>query len=171
MFCNWIYSWRYHFVIERKNFLSKQECNFFIEFHDLHYGKAPGSRLSNDLKIIEMLPNIIRVVEFRKILSKLISEARKHDNVYLDYADLVAWHGKGICMEEHTDYPHQYLSSILYLNDDYKGGETVIGDKVIKPETGKIIFFSGTKIPHSVNKLTKGRRYTIPSWYCRYDND
>jgi|TARA_E500000331_G_C16919345_1_gene567016 hypothetical protein len=171
MFCNWIYSWRYHFVIERKNFLSKQECNFFIEFHDLHYGKAPGSRLSNDLKIIEMLPNIIRVVEFRKVLSKLISEARKHDNVYLDYADLVAWHGKGICMEEHTDYPHQYLSSILYLNDDYKGGETVIGDKVIKPETGKIIFFSGTKIPHSVNKLTKGRRYTIPSWYCRYDND
>ena len=171
MVWSWICSWRYHFVIEYKNFLSKQECNFFIEFHNLHYGKAPGSRLSGDLKIIEMLPNIIRVKEFRKVLCKLISEARKHDNVYLDYADLVAWHGKGIFMEEHTDYPHQYLSSILYLNDDYKGGETVIGDKIIKPETGKIIFFSGTKIPHSVKKLTKGRRYTIPSWYCRYNND
>ena len=42
-------------MIEHKNFLSKKECDFFIEFHDLHYGKAPGSRLSGNLKIIEML--------------------------------------------------------------------------------------------------------------------
>ena len=42
-------------MIEHKNFLSKEECDFFIEFHDLHYGKAPGSRLSGNLKIIEML--------------------------------------------------------------------------------------------------------------------
>ena len=157
-------------MIEHKNFLSKKECDFFIEFHDLHYGKAPGSKLSSILKIIEMLPVSHQITEFREVLSKLIVEANKHDKVFLDYADLVAWHGDGVFMKEHTDYPHQSLSSILYLNDDYEGGETMVGNKIIKPETGKIIFFSGTKIPHGVKKLIKGRRYTIPSWYCRYNN-
>jgi hypothetical protein len=157
-------------VIEHKNFLSKKECDFFIEFHDLHYGKAPGSKLSSILKIIEMLPVSHQIPEFREVLSKLIVEANKHDKVFLDYADLVAWHGDGVFMEEHKDYSHQSLSSILYLNDNYEGGETMVGNKIIKPETGKVIFFTGTKIPHSVKKLTKGRRYTIPSWYCRYNN-
>ncbi len=157
-------------MIEHKNFLSKKECDFFIEFHDLHYGKAPGSRLSGNLKIIEMLPISNKIKEFRKVLSQLILKANKHNKVFLDYAELVAWHGEGIFMEKHTDYSHQHLSSILYLNDNYKGGETVIGNNVIKPETGKVIFFSGTKIPHSVKKLIKGRRYTIPSWYCEYNN-
>lgn len=158
-------------MIETKKFLSKKECNFFINFHDLNYGKDPGSRKWGDLKIIDMLPNIMRIKEFKKVLCKLISEARKHADVYLDYADLVAWHEQNVGMKEHKDYSHQYLSSVLYLNDNYKGGETVIGDKIIKPETGKIIFFNGTKIPHSVNKLIKGKRYTIPSWYCKYNND
>ena len=158
-------------MIKTKKLLSKKECNFLIKFHDLYYGKIPMSRQSDNLKIIEMVPYMMQVKEFKQILCKLILEANKHDKVYLDYADLVGWHDKNTFMSGHKDYAHQDLSSILYLNDNYEGGHTVIGNKVIKPKTGNVIFLRGNKVLHSVTKLVKGRRYTLPSWYCKYNNN
>jgi len=158
-------------MIETKKFLSKKECNFLINFHNLNYGSDPGTMKWYDLKIIQMLPNVMRIEQFKKILCKLISEARKHSNVYLDYADLVEWDEQNVGMIKHKDYSHQCLSSVIYLNDNYEGGETIVGKKIVKPETGKIIFFNGSKVSHSVNKIIKGKRYTIASWFCKYNND
>ncbi len=43
---------------------------------------------------------------------------------------------------EHLDFDHHTHTSILYLNDDYKGGETVINNMTMKPKKGAIIIFS-----------------------------
>jgi len=60
------------------------------------------------------------------------------------------------------------LSSVIYLNDNYEGGEIeFINSKVkIKPEAGSIIFFpSNFLYVHEVYPITNGTRYSMPHWY------
>jgi Rps23 Pro-64 3,4-dihydroxylase Tpa1-like proline 4-hydroxylase len=60
------------------------------------------------------------------------------------------------------------LSVLLYLNDDYEGGEIEFkhsGIK-IKPKAGSILFFpSNFLYVHEVHPVTKGPRYALPNWY------
>lgn len=60
------------------------------------------------------------------------------------------------------------LSTVMYLNDNYEGGEIeFINSKVkIKPEAGSIIFFpSNFLYIHEVYPITNGERYSMPHWY------
>jgi hypothetical protein len=60
------------------------------------------------------------------------------------------------------------LSSVMYLNDNYDGGEIeFVNSKVkIKPESGSIIFFpSNFLYIHEVHPITDGFRYSMPHWY------
>lgn len=55
-------------------------------------------------------------------------------------------------------------SGLLYLNDDYKGGELVFPkqDISMNPKTGSLIFFEGDyKKPHAVNKVISGSRHCL----------
>jgi len=59
-------------------------------------------------------------------------------------------------------------SGLLYLNDDYEGGELVFPDQglSIKPESGSLIFFEGDhKKPHGVNMVISGPRYNLITFY------
>ena len=83
-------------------------------------------------------------------------------------------YSKGGFMSRHIDnihhshgqkwgYPH--VSALLYLNDDYSGGEFVVADKEIKPKKGSsIIFPSNFMYPHEVKKVKNGTRYSIMTW-------
>lgn len=75
-------------------------------------------------------------------------------------------------LSEHVDHgvSSRTLSVVLYLNDDYVGGEINfphVGDGIsIKPEAGSAIFFpSNFVFTHSVNEISDGIRYSLPSWY------
>lgn len=60
------------------------------------------------------------------------------------------------------------LSVLLYLNDDYEGGEIEFqhSDLVIKPDPGSVLFFpSNFLYVHEVHPVTKGPRYALPNWY------
>ena len=58
-------------------------------------------------------------------------------------------------------------SSLIYINDDYEGGELRFeNNKIYKLSKNSVIFFqSGIQNRHEVLKITKGLRYTIPLWY------
>jgi predicted 2-oxoglutarate/Fe(II)-dependent dioxygenase YbiX len=60
-----------------------------------------------------------------------------------------------------TDY-----NSLLYLNDDFEGGEfyTECGLS-IKPKTGTLTFFNGAKVKHGVQKVLAGNRFTLIFWW------
>lgn len=62
------------------------------------------------------------------------------------------------------------LTYVLYLNDDYKGGETqFMYQKLnVKPQKGKLVFFpaSFTHV-HRGNMITEGTKYIITGW-CFY---
>jgi hypothetical protein len=97
--------------------------------------------------------------------------------IYADTVQLVIW-GEGIHMPPHADNanpdgsPHgmhwRNFSSIVYLNDDYEGGELYFTalDRYIKPKAGMLVAFTaGFHHEHSVLKVTKGERFTMPAFY------
>lgn len=60
------------------------------------------------------------------------------------------------------------LSVLLYLNDDYEGGEIEFKHSGIKfkPKAGSVLFFpSNFLYVHEVYPVTKGPRYALPNWY------
>lgn len=78
----------------------------------------------------------------------------------------------------HTDayggvdgYEDNYYSALLYLTDDYQGGEILFYEKnsgdvdkatAYKPTPGSLIYFKGDEnYPHSVNEVTSGERANL----------
>ncbi len=59
------------------------------------------------------------------------------------------------------------LSLVMYLNDDFEGGDFVFPDlKIrIRPEPGMLVCFpSNHHYKHGVEPVTKGKRYSIVCW-------
>ncbi len=97
--------------------------------------------------------------------------------IYADTVQLVLW-SEGIHMQAHADNanpdgsPHgmawRNFSSIVYLNDDYDGGELYFTalDAYIKPKAGMLVAFTaGFHHEHAVLKVVKGERLTMPAFY------
>jgi predicted 2-oxoglutarate/Fe(II)-dependent dioxygenase YbiX len=79
-------------------------------------------------------------------------------------------YGVGGHLPAHQDQgvSSRVLSSVMYLNDSYEGGEIefVNSGVRIKPEAGSIIFFpSNFLYVHEVYPITEGFRYSMPHWY------
>ena len=87
---------------------------------------------------------------------------------YPNYFELVKWptnYSQGL----HKDFKEHVYTSIIYLNDDFEGGQTVVAGKKIDPYPGRMVTFKGNSLEHKVLEVTKGVRYTIPVWYLVYD--
>ena len=86
--------------------------------------------------------------------------------------DLIAEEGQS--MDWHRDYPHYEGTSIIFLNDDYEGGELITASDpsdtmkhtriIHSPEKGSNVSFLNT-LYHKVNPVIKGKRYTLAVWY------
>ena len=66
--------------------------------------------------------------------------------------------------------PKRVFSIILYLNEDFDGGEIVFPSQQcrVKPTTGLLLGFpSGNDYVHEVSEVTYGLRYTMPIWFVR----
>jgi hypothetical protein len=97
--------------------------------------------------------------------------------IYADTVQLVLW-SEGIHMPAHADNanpdgsPHgmawRNFSSIVYLNDNYDGGELYFTalDAHIKPKAGMLVAFTaGFHHEHAVLKVLGGERLTMPAFY------
>ena len=63
------------------------------------------------------------------------------------------------------------MSCILFLNDDYKGGELMFRDPngenemAIKPKSSRLIIWpSSFMYPHTVKPVIEGTRYSVVAW-------
>lgn len=72
-----------------------------------------------------------------------------------------------IFSKKQTDPNSYWYSSILYLNDDYQGGEIEFKDnKSIKPTAGELVYFVGDgETEHGVRKVISGERHALVSFY------
>jgi len=66
------------------------------------------------------------------------------------------WNGR-----EHTDY-----NSILYLNEDFVGGQFYDEHGLtLKPTTGTLTFFNGQQVMHGVRPTLVKNRCTVTFWW------
>ena len=64
--------------------------------------------------------------------------------------------------------PQRDYSALVYLNDNFTGGELVFPDVdvVIIPRAGLLVAFpSNHKCVHAVPKILSEKRYSIPVWF------
>lgn len=77
--------------------------------------------------------------------------------------------GKHVDSEDPTDKSHPVVSGVLYLNDDYEGGEIYFPEQniKIKPSAGSMIMFPSYRpYFHHPLEITSGNKYMIPFfWY------
>lgn len=72
-------------------------------------------------------------------------------------------------MHEHFDSSRPNdIATLIYLNDDYEGGEIYFPeyDISIKPEPGDLLTFpDNPNFVHGVRPIISGIRYTTPRWF------
>jgi len=83
-------------------------------------------------------------------------------------------YSEGGFMSEHVDnihhshgqqYGYPQVSVLLYLNDDYEGGEFFVAKEMFLPKKGSaIIFPSNFMYPHEAKTVTKGTRWSAVTW-------
>ena len=83
-------------------------------------------------------------------------------------------YSKGGFMSKHCDnihhshgqqYGYPHVSVLLFLNDDYEGGEFVVADETYVTKKGSsLIFPSNFMFPHEVKPITNGTRWSVITW-------
>lgn len=96
--------------------------------------------------------------------------------LYSDMLQVVRWL-KGYELRPHADnanpngdphnFPYREFASVIYLNDDYKGGQVYFPQwEEPKMKPGSVcISPGGLEHMHGVREVTEGVRYTIASFY------
>ena len=133
----------------------------------------------------------------KRIGNKMVAKASElyDEPITLDKKFLYVVHPTGTYIDPHTDildihdndYEHESLdeqlrrfpylwsghcSVLVYLNDEYEGGELYFPDLDfgVRPKKGMLIAFPGNLYyTHGVAPVTSGTRYTLSQW-CYFDN-
>jgi|TARA_B100000035_G_C20935384_1_gene525010 hypothetical protein len=138
-----------------ENFLSEDYCKQLIDFYHENSRKSYKYRDTFPLT----LPKIEKITDQLISLCSECGEKSKSD-----LCQIVRW-PVGSKQDPHHDFYIDTFASVIYLNDDYEGGKTCFEDREIVPKTGTMIFFTGSKDLHWVEKVKKSERYTLSHWF------
>ena len=107
------------------------------------------------------------VGEFRDLAGAAICELTGSERLAWRGSTVVHW-PTGSDQPAHADQYNSDLSwaGILYLNDDFQGGQTFFeaSGRAIEPRTGRLLVFPGAALRHGVHPVTAGDRYTASMW-------
>jgi hypothetical protein len=159
----------YSNVIIKENFLTEEESDYCINYHKENFN-INNKNLCELHEKTEAL-NCMKILDnenIKNIYCKLNLFIKKINNkCSINFFQIVKWPEKKH-QNQHLDFDHHPYTSILYLNNNFIGGQTIVGNTSFIPVKNKIICFRGNKILHGVSEITKGIRFTIPCWY-KYD--
>ncbi len=165
-------------ILERA---AKQDERFKWDHATIHRGEISNYR-SNDSVFMsrvrefppEELPEL--AAEDRRVFNAIEARVTSYasSNGMLIEADegwqVLRYH-PGTEYKVHQDYHkdnQRIMSSILYLNDDFVGGETefVKFGVAVKPEAGMLVLFPANyAYAHVAKPLLRGTKYAIVSWF------
>tara|TARA_R100001129_G_scaffold44037_1_gene30260 strand:- start:106 stop:546 length:441 start_codon:yes stop_codon:yes gene_type:complete len=135
------------------NFLNSKECNYVIkDFND----NFEQTKIYRNTRILRVM--------YKPVCDKLNSLFKFYNFSNPYNMEIVLWDKKSK-MDFHLDKVGNKFAFIIYLNDEYNGGETIIDNIKIKPKTGRIVLFSNGFYLHKVNEIKNKKRYTLIGWY------
>jgi hypothetical protein len=95
-------------------------------------------------------------------------EKKTNIKLELHAAELMVWPEDTISpLHIHDQGPRKdsKYNSILYLNNNFEGGEFITDTVTVAPVPGRLTLFDGSATMHGLNKVTNGHRYTIIFWW------
>jgi predicted 2-oxoglutarate/Fe(II)-dependent dioxygenase YbiX len=179
-------------IVHVKNFVTPDKIkvlNDYLDsmevkkFKDVFYFNGSGDEYKNqteikDASVIEKMNELdLLIKDFIKdqYLKKTGFELSKYS--WTRPLELVRWrvnsflaaHSDG--SDEPEDFPLMKIGSLIYLNDEYEGGELYFNDYkiTIKPNPGDLVIFPNHYMHEVFMVLGKGentRRHTMPTFYC-----
>ena len=174
-----------HYIGYYEDCMSEYVCDE-IMYHDWKMQKSTYSNnerktKTSDVRVemdeVWVTKDMLFYDDIKKGVLKTIKKySRRHkDFSCIHHTDFrINKYSKGGFMSEHVDnihhshgqqYGYPQVSVLLYLNDDYEGGEFFVAEEVFLPEKGSaIIFPSNFMYPHEAKAVTKGTRWSIVSW-------
>lgn len=166
-----------HRIVINNSILSKEDCRFITSLVDSFYVKNEMSPFIKGNPTVLVAPETENVIDILKKYSDIVNKLHKENNgfvpeLYTVEAYLSLWQtgtSAGVHIDSHQGYKFVQFSTVIYLNDDYEGGEIFFPnqDFCYKPKAGDIVLFpsGGTEYPHGVKEVTSGKRYTIAMWH------
>ena len=131
--------------------LSAAECEHIITIFE-------ESKITETHRDTQILP-----YKNDKILKDLYKNFKMESLLNPDAMEIVKC-PTGSKMDPHID-PNDKYAVVIYLNDNFEGGSTIIDNIMVEPRKGYGVLFKGGKLKHSVTEITKGVRYTVAIWY------
>ncbi len=175
------------FYIE-PDFLSPEQCGAVIDAYRRNEHRAEKSITEDDFfsgrfmwisslpeeeSYIKQLMNDVRA----RAAQRIMAFYRLEKPVFADTIQIVKWPA-GCMMPAHADNAHpdgsahptpfRAYTSLVYLNDDFEGGEFYFDNQKVrlKPKTGLFVCFTGgMRHFHGVGEVFSGERFTMPAWY------
>ena len=144
--------------------------------------RMPGYRDCFDCKIgsgnVDLIPNELSILKntyfkCKEIITNCVNHYSESQNIKMEFMEAINFvkYGPGEHFSSHSDHGFSYVctvSSVMYLNDDYEGGElefTKLGFK-IKPEAGDIVIFPSTYIfTHASLPVISGTKYSAVTMF------
>ena len=147
------------------NFITEDECRQWIEQSPIYNKSNPKG-------------NEDQVERNRNITSHPFVEIvrqyhKEHDGLDLEIleASLQQWASGTEAIPHVHDEKGGRLgtgyNSIIYLNDDFEGGEFIAPqlNASISPIPGRLIIFDGSTVEHGIKPISGNTRYTIIFWW------
>jgi len=184
-------------IKEFPNFLSNDECDKIIDmskdklFISKIYGKDEDTLSSSfrnslqhwlnddDIFIKNISDRIRKIINAKTNFMEPLQIVKYPENGYFYHHYDACTDTEEICHRMNLGHGHRYMTFIIYLNDDYEGGETDFPNKniKIKPEKGKGILFYNTDVNgnilndslHAGLPVTKGIKWIANKWIHLYD--
>lgn len=151
-------------------------------FKDVFYFDAQGDEYNGQREISDESVQE-KMKELDAKIKSFITQKYLSDNGFdvVNYTwtrplELIRWQA-GSSLGKHSDgpsdpaeFPFIKMGTLIYLNDEYEGGELVFNDYdiIIKPEPGDMIIFPNHYMHEVLKVLPKGsntRRHTMPTFY------
>ena len=150
------------------NFLSASDCDKLVQIYkeneDDSYQYYDSFPLDISNKLICNNPIIENIYDRIK---SICENFNNEEDISCYTFQLVKW-TQGSFQMDHYDLEDTKFSGILYLNDEYCGGHTVIEyqDRIRVKGKGKLLIIKDSdKILHSVQTVSSGTRYTLAIWF------
>jgi hypothetical protein len=173
----------------QNNFLTNEECDSIVRFTNDNIQLFENQAQDNGFwakRVIDdhMIPDEKlrnRMISISHSVAFTISQLAEDKRPLVpDTLQIVRWL-PGYELRPHADkeepnglphpFPWRDFASVIYLNDDFEGGEIYwpLKEKEWKPVKGSLAIFPGTiEFLHGVRNVPTGVRYTLPSFYT-YD--
>ncbi len=141
------------YVIE--NFFTREECDYLRKIID-----ADKVEYTNRYSIIKLFPDVVKLYK-----EKIQTLPIKEEFTISDQLSLGHYDDGGPGIKLHTDrrYPGILYKLLVYLNDDFEGGDTIFykDNNILlksKPAMGKVILFD-VDLYHEAGGVIGGEKY------------